>query len=90
MPKNPWLAALLSLVMAGLGQIYSGALVRGIVFLASDLLTVYIYLYVNGSIGLILNTLVTLYSVIDAYRIARLVVPEQHEEKEEMTVVRVF
>jgi len=71
MAKNPYLAAFLSFLIGGLGQIYAGRLLRGVAFFALELLTGLVYMYVNESVGLSLNLFVGLWAVVDAYRVAK-------------------
>lgn len=66
--RNPILAAVLSLIVAGLGQIYNGQVLKGVLFI--------IFQIINGAltlvlIGWILMPIVGLWSVIDAYLTAK-------------------
>jgi len=65
--RNPILAAILSLIVAGLGQIYNGQVGKGVIFMIIQL--------INGAltvvlIGWILLPIVGLLAVIDAYMTA--------------------
>jgi TM2 domain-containing membrane protein YozV len=74
--KSPGLAALLSLILAGVGQFYVGAWVRGALYLVAESgLTVYFYLgltatnLITGNIDyrmLVLLGLVSIVSMVDA------------------------
>ena len=66
--RSPIVAAILSLIVAGLGQIYNGQIVKGIVFIVLQL--------INGAltvvlIGWILMPIVGLWAMIDAYLVAK-------------------
>ena len=66
--RNPLIAAILSLIVAGLGQIYNGQILKGVVFIVLQL--------INGAltlvlIGWILMPIVGLWSMIDAYLVAK-------------------
>lgn len=65
--RNPLLAALLSLLVAGLGQIYNGQVLKGVIFVVLQI--------INGAlttvlIGWILLPIVGLWAIIDAYVVA--------------------
>ena len=66
--RSPILAAVLSVIVAGLGQIYNGQITKGVVFIILQL--------INGAltavlIGWILMPIVGLWATIDAYLVAR-------------------
>lgn len=66
--RNPILAAVLSLIVAGLGQIYNGQIGKGVIFIVIQL--------INGAltavlIGWVLLPIVGLWAMIDAYLIAK-------------------
>ncbi len=66
--RNPTLAAILSLIVAGLGQIYNGQVGKGVIFMIIQL--------INGAltvvlIGWILLPIVGLLAMIDAYMTAK-------------------
>ena len=66
--RNPILAAVLSLIVAGLGQIYKGQIGKGGIFLILQL--------INGAltvvlIGWVLMPIVGLWAMIDAYLTAK-------------------
>ncbi|MGH3147369.1 MAG: hypothetical protein ACRDTR_16350 [Rubrobacter sp.] len=66
--RNPILAAVLSLIVAGLGQIYNGQIGKGVIFIILQL--------INGAlttvlIGWILLPIVGLWAIIDAYLTAK-------------------
>lgn len=81
-PRKPWLAAVLSLVQTGLGQIYCGRIVNGLVLLAIYLLFLPIVFLAARFppstavlAGILLAALAAvaalIYSVVDAFRRAR-------------------
>jgi TM2 domain-containing membrane protein YozV len=66
--RNPLLAAILSLIIAGLGQIYNGQIGKGAIFMVIQL--------INGAltavlIGWLLLPLVGLWATVDAYMTAK-------------------
>ena len=61
--KDPILAAILSLILAGLGQIYVGATRRGIIYL---IITIVLYVIFFPA-GLIF----AIYTIYDAYKLAK-------------------
>lgn len=65
--KNPWLAAVLSLLIAGLGQIYNGEVGKGIAFFIVAILIGFSIFIV---IGIILAPIWWIYSAYDAYKVA--------------------
>lgn len=66
--KSPGLAAVLSLVVPGVGQIYNGHLVKGLllVFLALPIA----WLSLGILIGFVLVPVLYIWATIDAYRTA--------------------
>jgi len=80
-PKEPLLSVLLSVILVGLGQIYSTKVLRGILFLAVRLALIAVCLYfilapnvkINPSIYLLLlaSLFFQLYTIVDAYFCAK-------------------
>lgn len=66
--RNPIIAAVLSLIVAGLGQIYNGQLLKGVIFIVAQIINGAL-LYV--AIGFVTMPLVGLWAVIDAYLVAK-------------------
>ena len=66
--RNPIIAAILSLIVAGLGQIYNGQILKGVLFIVAQIING-LLLYVV--IGFITMPLVGLWAVIDAYLVAK-------------------
>ena len=70
--KNPMLAAFLSLVITGTGQIYLGKVSRGIIYLAGVLL---LSVLLDGVITfdemMLLGVAISIISAWDAYRLAK-------------------
>jgi TM2 domain-containing membrane protein YozV len=64
-PKNPGLAAVLSFFVTGLGQIYNGQILKGLIFFAISLLNV---LLMWVLIGFITAPLFWIYGIYDAYK----------------------
>ena len=66
--RSPLLAAILSLIVAGLGQLYNGQVTKGVILMIIQL--------INGAltavlIGWILLPIVGLWAMIDAYMTAK-------------------
>jgi len=70
MNKRAIFAALLSILLAGLGQIYLKRWARGITFIFLEFSTALIALGVHEPSGIILNTSVSVIAAFDAYKIA--------------------
>jgi TM2 domain-containing membrane protein YozV len=66
-PLRPWLAAALSL-FCGLGQLYNGQVVKGIVLLVLGAAAL---LCLQLSLGKIMVPLLWMYAIVDAYMVAR-------------------
>ena len=49
--KNPWIAAILSLVIAGGGQLYPMKIQRAMIFLTLEFITVGFYFYIDNYLG---------------------------------------
>jgi signal peptidase I len=71
MAKSPWAAVALSFLVAGLGQIYVGYPLRGIILVFLEFGTGYLYATVNEALGLILNVAVGVFAIVDAYYLAK-------------------
>src|SRR4030095_4886173 len=68
---RPWLAATLSLI-CGLGQLYNGQLVKGVVLLICGIATVAAWPFLLGKM---LALILWLYAISDAYLVARRTLP---------------
>ncbi len=70
--KNPMLAAILSLIITGTGQIYVGKVMRGIAYLVGVL---FISVLLDGIISfdemMLLGVAISIVSALDAYRLAK-------------------
>ena len=66
--RNPILAAVLSVIVAGLGQIYNGQIGKGIVFIILQLINTALTVVL---IGWILMPIVGLWATVDAYLVAK-------------------
>ncbi|MBW3591798.1 MAG: hypothetical protein KY393_08135 [Actinobacteria bacterium] len=66
--RTPVLAAVLSLFLSGLGQIYNGEVTKGVVFIVAQLINAALTAVL---IGWILMPIVGLWAVIDAYATAK-------------------
>jgi TM2 domain-containing membrane protein YozV len=68
---RPWLAAILSLI-CGLGQLYNGQIVKGVVLLVCGIAAVVTWQFLLGKI---LAPCLWLYAISDAYLVARRTLP---------------
>lgn len=68
--KNPALAALLSFLIVGLGQIYNGDVRRGVLLLIGAIISAILWLVV---IGIIFSIIIWLYAIYDAYTGAKMI-----------------
>jgi len=66
--KSPSLAAILSFLFVGLGQIYCGRIKRGLAFIGLYLLSFFLLIFL---IGIILLPIVYIYNIYDAYELAK-------------------
>ncbi len=66
--KNEGIAAVLSFLFVGLGQIYNGEIGKGIMFLVIGVILVFTMLFL---IGFILYPLFWIYNIYDAYNTAK-------------------
>ena len=66
--RSPILAAILSLILSGLGQIYNGQVTKGVIFIVAQLINAALTAVL---IGWILMPIVGLWATIDAYMVAR-------------------
>lgn len=65
--KSPGLAAVLSFLIQGLGQIYNGQILKGLFLVVLQAINVAL---MNVLIGFITYPIVLIYAVYDAYRVA--------------------
>lgn len=68
MMKNAGLAAVLSFLIPGLGQIYNGQIIKGLLIVVVQAINVAL---TNVLIGFIFYPIVLVYAVFDAYRTAQ-------------------
>ena len=66
--KNPGVAAVLSAVFVGLGQIYNGEIAKGLMFMLAYFVSIILIFLV---IGLITTPLLWIYGIYDAYDSAK-------------------
>lgn len=72
-PKNPGLAAVLSFLIAGLGQIYNGQFAKGIIFI---IVYFFSWLLMFVLIGFITTPILWIWGMYDAYKVA-----ERHNKR---------
>lgn len=65
--KSPGIAAVLSFLIQGLGQIYNGQILKGLVLVVLQAINVAL---MNVLIGFVTYPIVLVYAVYDAYRVA--------------------
>lgn len=70
---NAILAAILSLIISGLGQVYAGDIKRGvIIFVVAIIIGVVLnLLFGNPTINVIVGCLYNIYAAYDAYKVAQ-------------------
>ena len=92
MAKNPWLAAFLSFLFSGLGQLYVGAVGKALAFAGLEVVTALLFIKVNEPVGWLLNLTVGVASIVDAYKSAKQTQHRKPEKQEELKQpeVRVF
>lgn len=66
---NPIIAAIVSFIIPGIGQIISGETKRGLIFLAAEII-MFLILFTVGDIAIILSLVLSIYAAYDAYQIA--------------------
>ncbi len=66
--RSPILAAILSLFLSGLGQIYNGEVTKGVVFIVVQIINAAL---TTVLIGFVLMPIVGLWATIDAYLVAK-------------------
>lgn len=74
---RPWLAATLSLI-CGLGQLYNGQIMKGVVLFLCALAAVVAWQFLLGKIFALC---LWLYAISDAYVVARRVLPIEHHRR---------
>ena len=70
---NPILAAIISFLIPGIGQMYAGDIKRGAIFLVIAIVILLIRNFANPIIGiafLIIGIIFMIYSAYDAYKLA--------------------
>lgn len=78
--KNSGIAAVLSLIIPGIGQIYCGRAERGIKILIGTIVLLYIYIYIG--------ILLWVWTIYDAYQLAEKPVVKNKEEAENIKVLK--
>jgi TM2 domain-containing membrane protein YozV len=66
--KSPGLAAVLSFFICGLGQIYNGQILKGLIFLVAYLISWWMMYII---IGFITTPILWIWGIVDAYRKAQ-------------------
>lgn len=77
--KDPRLAALMSLIFPGLGQMYNGQKLKGALFSVVHLIN---FLLIPFKLGQATTPIFWLYAVFDAYRVADLMMPTEPETED--------
>lgn len=93
-PKEPWLSVVLSFFFPGIGQIYSGRILRGSILIFTEFtllcLSIWSWLSPRGdiliSVGLLLAfAIVRIWNFFDAYKCARKKNSEQFEDERKLS-----
>lgn len=85
--KRPLVAAILSVLVAGLGHLYLGKFSRGVIFLFLELVIAWSCFSLNFTpTGLILNLLIGFLAAFDAYKIAEEINKEKKVEEKEVKI----
>lgn len=66
--RSPLVAAVLSLIFSGLGQIYNGEITKGVIFIVVQLINAAL---TTVLVGFVLMPIVGLWAMLDAYLVAR-------------------
>ncbi len=69
--KNPILAAILSFIITGLGQLYNGDLKKAALFFGAQVLVALILWRISWTIGYLVTLGIWLYAIYDAYKSAQ-------------------
>jgi TM2 domain-containing membrane protein YozV len=77
--KNPRLAALLSLLFTGMGQMYNGQMRKGALFSIIQLVN---FSLIPVGIGVATVPIFALYAAFDAFRVADLMFPRDEEAED--------
>ena len=83
-PKNPTLAAILSFIISGVGQIYNGEVVKGIIIIAIQIVNVALMALI---IGFITWPAVWIWSIYDAHKVAKRINDEAAQQVVDTTKV---
>jgi len=69
--KNPVLAAVLSLLVTGLGQLYNDDIKKAVILFVAQVVAVFVLLPLLGRFGALINIVIGAYSIYDAYVTAK-------------------
>jgi TM2 domain-containing membrane protein YozV len=69
--KNPILAAVLSLVITGLGQLYNGDVAKGIILFIAQIVVAVVLWGLLGRLGSLVSIVIWAYGIYDAYTKAK-------------------
>jgi hypothetical protein len=89
MAKNKWIAAFLSFLISGLGQLYLGFFWSALFFFTLEAITVFIYNRLPET-GFILNIVVSFWSALHAYRKAKVRDSIQQKEIPKVSKLKVY
>ncbi len=67
---NPILAAIISLILPGIGQVYAGQVMKGIIMFIIAIIIGLLASYVSGYIAII-SLIYAIYAAYDAYQVAK-------------------
>lgn len=88
--KSPILAAILSLLIAGLGQLYLNQIKNALIFFILEISTLLLWLFVNQTLGSLLNILISVWSIYYAYVDAKKTKPNKPAEDKSIREIRIY
>ena len=77
--KNPVLAAILSFIITGLGQLYNCDVVKDIILFVAQIAVSIVLWGLLGRIGAIINLVIWIYGIYDAYTKAQAINSETYQ-----------
>jgi len=88
--KSSIIAAFLSLLIAGLGQLYLNQIKNAIIFFILEISTALLMLFVNQTLGSFLNMFIGIWSAYYAYMDAKKTKPVKPEENKNTQEIRIY
>ena len=88
--KSPILAVFLSLILAGLGQLYLNQVKNAIIFFILEVSSAVLIVFVNQALGNFLSMAISILSAYYAYVDAKKTIPSKPEEHKDQKEIRVY